>query len=97
MGGDVWLAQAEQGWSYSDGWVCAACVDDDALAETLSAAADPDQACDFCQAAPAADLDVLLEAFFDGLRTEYATASDEGAYFEGTRRCPLLGWAGPRR
>ncbi|WP_306944594.1 HEPN-associated N-terminal domain-containing protein [Streptomyces phaeochromogenes] len=69
-------------------------MDDDALADVLRTAADSDETCDFCQGAPAADLDVLLTAFFDGLRTEYATASDEGAYFEG-ELAAVRSWDGP--
>ncbi|MGI5144275.1 HEPN-associated N-terminal domain-containing protein [Streptomyces sp. CA-106110] len=94
MGGDVWLMQDEQGWSCSDGLVCAGCVDDEVLAEAIRSAARDDEICDFCEASPAADIDVLLEAFFDGLRTEYATATDESAYFEG-ELVATPSWDGP--
>ncbi|MFI6494565.1 HEPN-associated N-terminal domain-containing protein [Streptomyces sp. NPDC050564] len=94
MGGDLWLAQDEQGWAYADKWVCADCVNDRHLADEVKAAADTDQMCDFCEAAPAAELDVLLKAFFDGLRTEYAYAGDEGAYFEG-ELVATPSWSGP--
>ncbi|WP_433546530.1 hypothetical protein ACQPZG_16595 [Streptomyces sp. CA-294286] len=77
--GDVWATQAEQGWDYGEGFVCAGCVDDETLAAKIAADAEQDEACDYCERVPAAPIDTLLEAYFDGLRTEYALAGDEGA------------------
>lgn len=94
MGGHAWQAQDEQGWAYTDEWVCASCVADEALANVVKEAADPDTECGFCEARPAAELDVLLEAFFNGLRTEYAYAGDESAYFEG-ELVAASSWSGP--
>jgi hypothetical protein len=44
----------------------------------VSESAQDDEACDFCGESGAAELDVLTEAFVQGLRTEYANADDEG-------------------
>lgn len=82
MGSDELLAQQEQGWSFSDKYVCGSCVEDEHLRQAVQDALDSDYVCDFCEASPAAPLDALLEPFFEGIRTEYATADDEGAYFE---------------
>jgi hypothetical protein len=75
--------EAVQGWSFTDQHVCVACVDDAALKAILSEAADVAAVCDFCGSAPAAELDVLLEAFVNGLRTEYGDADDEGVGWDG--------------
>ncbi|MEU7560282.1 HEPN-associated N-terminal domain-containing protein [Streptomyces eurythermus] len=91
---DVWQTQTEQGWDYQYGYVCAGCVDDESLAAQIRADADDEDACDYCERTPAAPIDSLLEAFFDGLRTEYALAGDESAYFEG-ELVPTRHWDGP--
>ncbi|WP_367433207.1 HEPN-associated N-terminal domain-containing protein [Streptomyces celluloflavus] len=92
--GDVWATQAEQGWDYGEGFVCAGCVDDKTLAAKIAADAEQDEACDYCERVPAAPIDTLLEAYFDGLRTEYALAGDELAYFEG-ELAATQSWDGP--
>ncbi|MFB7225422.1 HEPN-associated N-terminal domain-containing protein [Streptomyces sp. NPDC056227] len=91
--GDALHAQWEQGWRYTDDFVCADCVDDEALSKALRAAQEDEQQCSFCQNAPAAELDALMEAFFNGMSTEYADALDEGAYFEG-ELAALRSWDG---
>ncbi|KJS60398.1 hypothetical protein VM95_21385 [Streptomyces rubellomurinus] len=68
-------------------------MSDDALQAALRAAADPDYECDFCGRSPAAELDVLTEAFFNGIRTEYADAGDEYAYWEG-ELAAVRSWSG---
>ncbi len=94
MGADeIAQAESEQGWSYGYGYVCAECVDDETLAQKITADAIEDDACDYCARTPAAPIDTLLEAFFDGLRTEYALATDELAYFEG-ELVPVKRWDG---
>lgn len=85
--------QTQQGWDYRDGHVCAGCVDDETLAAKITADADADQACDYCASAPAAPIGTLLEAFFDGLHTEYSLASAELAYFDG-ELVPAEHWDG---
>jgi hypothetical protein len=45
------------------------------LRAALEAAASADEVCDFCDARPAADMDVLLELLVAGLKSEYG---DEG-------------------
>lgn len=91
---DVWQAQTDQGWDYQYGYVCAECVDDDFLAAKIQADAHNEDACDYCERVPAAPIDTLPEAFFDGLRTEYALAGDESAYFEG-ELVSAHDWDGP--
>ncbi|MFD0391828.1 HEPN-associated N-terminal domain-containing protein [Streptomyces nogalater] len=90
----MWQTQTEQGWDDQYGYVCAGCVDDESLAAKIRADADDEDACDYCERTPAAPIDSLLEAFFDGLRTEYALAGDESAYFEG-ELVPTRHWDGP--
>ncbi|MBJ7002402.1 HEPN-associated N-terminal domain-containing protein [Streptomyces griseofuscus] len=94
MGADeIEQAQADQGWDYGYGFVCAGCVDDENLARKIADDADEHETCDYCDRAPAAPLDTLLEAFFDGLHTEFALAGDELAYFEG-ELVPVKHWEG---
>ncbi|MFI6875788.1 HEPN-associated N-terminal domain-containing protein [Streptomyces sp. NPDC050400] len=80
---EVEEAQAEQGWDYGHGFVCADCVDNEYLARKITAAAGADDVCDYCERAPAAHIDILLEAFYGALHTEYGLASYENAYFAG--------------
>ena len=47
------------------------------------AAASADEVCDFCAASPAADMDILLELFVAGLKSEYGDADNEGVYYDG--------------
>jgi HEPN/RES N-terminal domain 1/RES domain len=75
--------EAVQGWSFTDQHVCTACVDDYALKAAVSAADEDAATCDFCGSTPAAELNVLLEAFVNGLRTEYGDADDEGVGWDG--------------
>lgn len=79
---DRFIQEWEQGWSFTDHCVCAGCVDDYALEAAVRAAADAEEMCDFCGSSPAAELDVLLEVFVSGLRTEYGDANDEGVAYE---------------
>ena len=71
---EMMTQQHEQGWDFSDESVCAGCIDDPSLKIVLEEAADNEQSCDFCNSMPAAPLDVLLEAFVNGLRNEYEDA-----------------------
>jgi hypothetical protein len=80
---DLMIQQDEQGWSFSDGWVCGGCVDDYALTEAIAKDAVTGERCDFCHSSPAAPLDTLLGAFVSGLRTEYGDADDEGVFWDG--------------
>lgn len=74
----MWEEETSQGWAYSHQWVCTNCVDDQFLERKLRDAEDSDAQCEFCDARPAAPLDVLLESFVAGIYTEYANADDEG-------------------
>jgi hypothetical protein len=79
---DLMMQEDEQGWSFTTQHVCADCVDDDSLETVIRTHADATQACDFCSSSPAAPLDVLLEAFVNGLRLEYGDADNEGVAYE---------------
>ncbi|WP_406841832.1 HEPN-associated N-terminal domain-containing protein (plasmid) [Streptomyces sp. AHU1] len=41
-----------------------------------------DKECSFCGESPAAELDILTEAFVEGLKTEYGNADDEGVPYD---------------
>lgn len=90
---EVAETQVEQGWDFGDGYVCAQCVDDEALARKITVDAVTDGACDYCTGGRAAPLDTLLAAFFDGLHTEYGLAGGELAYFGG-ELVPSESWDG---
>ncbi|WP_420615463.1 HEPN-associated N-terminal domain-containing protein [Candidatus Palauibacter sp.] len=69
---EAWLADSDRTYFQERGeqFVCADCVADPFLRETLEIAA-VDQACSFCGLSPSADLLVLLEEVEDFLTTEY--------------------------
>ncbi|WP_433355883.1 HEPN-associated N-terminal domain-containing protein [Microtetraspora malaysiensis] len=81
--GDWVTEQQEQGWDFTSKSVCTQCVDDEALKAVLAADEDTEVVCDFCSNSPAAPFDTLMEAFVNGLRTEYGTADNEGVYWDG--------------
>ncbi|WP_082558167.1 HEPN-associated N-terminal domain-containing protein [Kitasatospora sp. MBT66] len=72
----------ERGWYSCGGWVCAECIAEAALKKVVSDAVSTDEVCDFCKGTPAADMDVLTEAFVNGLHTEYANADNEGVPYD---------------
>ena len=76
------MQQHEQGWDFTDESVCSGCVNEDALKAILRESEDVLLRCDFCRSVPAAPLDVLLEAFVNGLRNEYENAL-EGVSWDG--------------
>lgn len=59
-------------------------MDDYALEATIDRAAAEEDECDFCRSSPAAELNVLIAAFMEGLRTEYGDADDEGVAYDGS-------------
>ncbi len=63
----------QQSPSREESWlcVCAACVDDYALANAIAAEAVKAEVCSFCGKAVAAPLDVLVDAFMAGISSEY--------------------------
>ena len=75
--------QDAQGWSFSDQYVCTACVSDYALAAAIAADKEATEVCDFCGTSPAAPLGSLLTVFVMGLKNEYGTADDECVYWDG--------------
>lgn len=76
------MEEDDQGWSFTDAWVCTGCVNDLSLRAVVEGSVQPDESCSFCDAANAAPLDVLIEAFVDGLKTEYEDAL-EGVSWDG--------------
>ncbi|GGQ70226.1 HEPN-associated N-terminal domain-containing protein [Couchioplanes azureus] len=74
------MEEEEQGWSYTDKFVCTACVDDYALEGAIRADETAGDVCDFCDRSPAAPLDSMLETFVDGLRNEYEDAAEGVSY-----------------
>ena len=66
--------QEAQGWNFTAKSVCDSCVDEEALEKVIREKADSRSSCDFCGRSPAAELDVLLDAFFNGLHHEYVPA-----------------------
>lgn len=72
----------ERGWSSRSEHVCAGCLSDPALKKVISDSAQDDEECNFCGESPAAELDILTEAFVEGLKTEYANADDEGVPYD---------------
>jgi hypothetical protein len=79
---DQLIQEEEQGWSFTSQHVCSGCVNDYALQAAIGAAEEATATCDFCGSTPAAELDVLLEAFVKGIETEYEDAA-EGVYYDG--------------
>lgn len=77
-----YMEQQEQGWDFSEMWVCTRCVDDDALEKIIAESAQEGQECNFCENRPAAPLDVLLEAFMNGISHEYGDVDNEGVPYE---------------
>ncbi len=77
------MEQDDQGWNFSTQFVCTGCVSDYALEAAIADEASADEVCDFCGGGPAASMDVLLGAFFAGLRNEYGRADDEGVIWDG--------------
>jgi hypothetical protein len=75
--------QDDQGWYFTDQYVCTGCVDDDVLEAVLSVAENDEDACSFCGQSPAAELDVLLETFVAAIHNEYRSADDEGVSYDG--------------
>lgn len=71
---EAMMAQQEQGWSYSDKWVCVACVDDYALKAAIHVDTEIAESCDFCGTQGAAPLDSVLAVFVAGLHNEYEDA-----------------------
>jgi hypothetical protein len=82
MGGDELIAQDEQGWRYTDLYVCLACIGEPALRLAVEGSVEAEQPCSFCDNGSAAPLDVLMDAFVRGVRRQYYRAVDE------------LGWDG---
>ncbi|GIG54543.1 HEPN-associated N-terminal domain-containing protein [Demequina activiva] len=73
----MWMEQEAQGWSYSDKYVCAGCVDDEVLQAAVAGAVEDGEKCSFCGAAGAASLDVLTEAFVVGIGHYYGDPDAE--------------------
>jgi len=75
------MDQDDQGWDFSDKFVCACCVDDYALSCAIAAEASDDQ-CSFCGRSPASQMDVLLNAFMAGILNEYIDVDNAGVPYD---------------
>lgn len=71
------MQQDEQGWSYSDDWVCTDCVRDRYLVAQIVDASEDNAVCTFCENTHAAPLDALMGPFMDGVRRLYVRAVEE--------------------
>jgi hypothetical protein len=70
-----------QGWyPTGDQWVCEQCVDESFLAGKVREASSPEYTCSFCDESPAAELDVFMEAFMNGVTRRYEDADNEHRY-----------------
>lgn len=83
------MSDEERGWSsLDDRFVCTACVDDDALKRLIKSASESSR-CDYCGQSSsakhpiAAPVDIVLEAVFEGLRSEYGDPTEELPYDSG--------------
>jgi hypothetical protein len=70
------IREAEQGWSESDHYVCTACLDEPVLEAAVEVEADAENECTFCENAPAASLDVVMDLFVQGVRHLYDRTID---------------------
>lgn len=91
MGGakNQMMQEDAQGWAFTDDFVCGRCVDEPALETIVRDGSESERRCSFCEGSPAAPLDVLLGAFFGGLRNEYEHADDGVPYEGGYRWNPI--------
>ncbi|WP_431044806.1 HEPN-associated N-terminal domain-containing protein [Streptomyces sp. P1-3] len=76
-----WMEAQDRGWYASrDQWVCEQCVAEPFLASKVKEASSPERACSFCDESPAAELDVFIEAFMNGVTRRYEDADNEHRY-----------------
>jgi hypothetical protein len=76
-----WMEAQDRGWySGGDQWVCEQCVDEPFLASKVKEASSPEKTCSFCDKIPAAELDVFMEAFMQGVTRRYEDADNEHRY-----------------
>lgn len=70
-----------QGWHPTgDQWVCEQCVEEPFLASKVREASSSEHTCSFCDESPAAELDVFMEAFMNGVTRRYEDADNEHRY-----------------
>lgn len=60
--------------------MCEQCVAEPFLASKVREASSPEKACSFCDEIPAAELDVFIEAFMNGVTRRYEDADNEHRY-----------------
>ncbi|MEU0651105.1 HEPN-associated N-terminal domain-containing protein [Streptomyces albogriseolus] len=76
-----WMETQDRGWyAGGDQWVCEQCVAEPFLASKVREASSPEKACSFCDESPAAELDVFIEAFMNGVTRRYEDADNEHRY-----------------
>lgn len=76
----AWRESKERGWRSSNERVCENCVEDHALKAAIVAASDQNAECTFCCGLGAAPIDVLTEAFVNGLTREYEDADEHVSF-----------------
>ncbi|WP_419922583.1 HEPN-associated N-terminal domain-containing protein [Candidatus Poriferisodalis sp.] len=67
----------------TDKLICGGCVGEPALKSVVEHFAELACTCFFCDQSPAAPLDALLNAFFDGLQNEFEVVSYQGDFYRG--------------
>jgi HEPN/RES N-terminal domain 1/RES domain len=83
MGVSDWMLEVwERGWCGSEKFVCPDCIDDEYLRNIVATAASEGQECSFCDAAPAAEFDVFMEALMVGIDNTFEQADDAGMPWE---------------
>ncbi|MFD4864603.1 HEPN-associated N-terminal domain-containing protein [Streptomyces sp. NPDC058412] len=75
------MEASDRGW-YSSGEkrVCEQCIDESFLSRKVKDASTPEETCTFCGESPAAELDVLIEAFMRGVELRFEDADNEHRY-----------------
>lgn len=77
------IEEWERGWHSSDEYICPSCIGDDFLRSVVARAVVDQQACSFCDAAPAAEFDVFMEAFMVGVDHKFEQVDDAGMPWDG--------------
>jgi hypothetical protein len=71
----------EQGWAPTDdAWVCEQCVNEPFLAAIVRDAVNESQKCSYCGESPAAELDIFVDAFTQGIFARYGDAAETLPY-----------------
>lgn len=72
----------EQGWAPTDLSICVECVEDRALKNAVSDSASAQDECSFCGQQNAAEFDLVVGMFVDGIKNEFSDIDDEGVAYD---------------